>query len=482
MCRDRFAANNKIICMKRIYLILMLFSTISISTRANNILVTNANISGQNTTSHFSLINFDVAWENSWRTSTNESNYDGAWIFVKYRKNGTTDWRHCTIAATGNTPATGASFFIPSDNKGAFIYRSADGIGSVNYTGNKLQWNYGADGLLDNETVEIRVFAVEMVYIPQGSFQLGSGGTEMYNFRNGTAQAPYLVASNAAINMGTTAGTLNPNGAGTATGTLPVAFPKGFNAFWIMKYEVSQQQYADFLNHIDAARATVNAAHLGEINGTHPNLVAQQPERAIISLNTARLAAHADWSGLRPMTELEFEKASRGYNTPAVPNEFVWGNTQVFPLQTVNDENLATESVNSPVTANANVNSQLGRAARTGIFARSTGSTRALSGATYYGVMNMGDNANEICIGVHTAPGRAYTESVHGDGYLATAGTSDITTWTDFNAYGWRGGAFNSSTNVGRTSDRESIITYSSLYYQDAVTSAAGGRLVRTAL
>lgn len=466
--------------MKRLCLIATLLLCMS-GVWANNITVSNTNLSGQNTVSDFTLINFDVAWENSWRTSTNESNYDGAWIFVKFRKNGTSDWRHCTISSTGNTPASGATFFIPSDNKGAFIYRNANGIGNVNYTGNKLQWNYGADGLLDNETVEVRVFALEMVYIPQGSFQLGSGGTETHNFRNGTVQAPYLVASNAAITLGTSAGTLNPNGAGTASGTLPIAFPKGFNAFWIMKYEISQQQYADFLNHIDEARATTNAASSAEINGTHPNLVAQQPERATGSLNTARLAAHADWSGLRPMTELEFEKASRGYNTPAVPNEYVWGTTQVFYLLSTNDPGLATESVNSPAMANANINNQLGRMTRTGLFARSTGSTRELSGGTYYGLMDMGGNVNEICIGVHTTPGRAFTDNVHGDGYLAASGTTDVASWIDFNAYGWRGGAFNSNPDNARTSDRGAITMYSNIYYYDAVTGAAGGRLVRTA-
>ncbi|HRN80290.1 MAG TPA: hypothetical protein PKY29_00310 [Ferruginibacter sp.] len=448
---------------------------------ANNITVTNTSLNGQNTTSDFTLVNFDVAWENSWRTNTNESNYDGAWIFVKYRKNGTSDWRHCTISSTGNTAASGAVFSIPSDNKGAFIYRISEGIGNVNFTGNQLQWNYGADGVLDNETVEIRVFAVEMVYIPQGSFQLGSGGTETYSFRNGTDQVPYTVASNGAINLGTTSGTLNPNGAGVASGTIPEAFPKGYNAFWVMKYEISQQQYADFLNHISSERATYNVAHPFDINGTHPNLMAQQPERAIGNLNTARLAAHADWSGLRPMTELEFEKICRGYNTPAVPNEYVWGNTQIFPVISTDDVGLATESVNAPASANANINNQLARPARTGMFARSNGSTRTLSGGTYYGVMNMGDNINEICIGIHTTAGRAFTGAIHGDGYLAASGETNIPEWKNFNAYGWRGGAFNTAVTDARISERQSIIIYASIYFSDVIVAAAGGRLARTA-
>lgn len=193
---------------------------------ANNITVSNATTCGQNTTGDYVLVNFDVAWENSWRTSTNESNYDGAWIFVKFRKNGTTDWRHATINQAGNTVASGAAFNNPPDGKGAFIYRSADGIGNVNFTGNQLRWNYGVDGLLDNETVEIRVFALEMLYIPQGGFQLGSGGGEINTFKTGATAAPYDVTS-ATITFGTTGTNLNANGFGPASGTIPSAFPTG---------------------------------------------------------------------------------------------------------------------------------------------------------------------------------------------------------------------------------------------------------------
>ena len=458
----------------------LLSSFLSILLFANNITVSNTSLGGQNTASHFTQVSFDVAWENSWRTSTNESNYDGAWVFVKFRKNGTTDWRHCTISSTGNTSATGATFFIPSDNKGAFIYRSADGIGNVSYAGNKLQWNYGVDGILDNETVEVRVFALEMVYIPQGSFQLGSGGTETNVFKDGSSANPYLVASNAAIPFGTTAGTLNTNGSGPTSGTLPVAFPKGFNAFWVSKYECSQQQYVDFLNHLDLARATANNTQ-GIFTGTHPNLVAPQPDRAINNVSAARLAAHADWAAMRPMTELEFEKACRGYNTPAVPNEYVWGNTTLVNVTSVTNTGLATEAVVTPTTANANTASSLNQMVRVGIFARPTGSDRTLSGGTYYGVMNMGDNVSELCFSVVNAQGQAIDAGVHGDGYLAPSGNSDIAAWAPYQAYGWRGSSYSAPTTQARTSDRANANIYTFTYGSDVVTAAPGIRLARTA-
>ena len=456
-------------------------SFLLMAAKANNILVSNAQLSGQNTTTHTTLVGFGVSWENSWRTSTNENNYDGAWIFVKFRKNGTTDWRHATINITGNTPASGAAITVPADGKGAFIYRSANGIGNVNYTSNSLVWNYGADGLLDNETVEILVYGLEMVYIPSGSFRLGSGGTETNGFTEGSLSSPYLVASNAATNLGTTAGTLNPNGNGTATGTIPANYPKGFNAFWIMKYECSQQQYVDFLNNLDLARATINRT-VSIFTGTHPALVAPQPERGIGELGFNRSAAFADWSGLRPYSELEFEKACRGYNTPAVPNEYAWGNTTIVPISAVLNDGAADEIVSTPANANACILSNLGqRSVRTGIFARSSGSDRTISGATYYGVMNMSDNLYEMCISMVNPQGKAIDASVHGDGNLAADGRTDIAAWQPYQAFGLKGSSYNSSLNAARTSDRVNVNVFVTVYGGDSNQPNFGIRLARTA-
>ncbi|HPH85995.1 MAG TPA: hypothetical protein PLC48_11080 [Ferruginibacter sp.] len=468
--------------MKKNTIILFCILFITGSANANNILVSNATISGQNTTNHTALINFGVSWENSWRTSTNENNYDGAWIFIKYRKNGTTDWRHASINVTGNTPSAGAAITVTADGKGAFVYRSANGIGNVNFTANSLQWNYGVDGILDNETVEILVYGLEMVYIPSGSYQLGSGGAESNAFTDGSSALPYLVNSNNAINLGTTAGTLNPNGLGAASGTIPANFPKGFNAFWIMKYECSQQQYADFLNNLDLARANINKTP-SIFSGTHPALVAPQPERAIGEIGMNRLAAFADWSGLRPYSELEFEKASRGFNTPAVPNEYAWGNTTLVPVTSILNDGADDEIVSTPVSANANVSNNLpgNRPVRTGIFARSSGSDRTLSGATYYGVMNMSDNISETVISMVNAQGKAVDATIHGDGFLGGDGRTDIAAWQPFQAFGTRGSAYNGALTNARISDRANANLFAGIYGSDTNQPNFGIRLARTA-
>ncbi|MEQ1552722.1 MAG: SUMF1/EgtB/PvdO family nonheme iron enzyme [Ferruginibacter sp.] len=446
---------------------------------ANNIAVANATLSGQNVTLHTEIINFDVSWANSWRTSTNESNYDGAWIFVKFRKMGTLDWRHCTISTTGFVVASGGVITVPTDKKGAFIYKATDGIGAANYVANQLVWEYGTDGILDNETVEIRVFALEMVYIPQGSFQLGSGGTESNCFKTGATAAPYLITA-ATVTFGATGSNLNTNGIGPTSGTIPTAYPTGFNAFWIMKYETSQQQYVDFLNHIDLAKATFNDITFH--TGTHPNFVANNAERAAYSCNTQRLAAMADWSGLRPFTEMEYEKACRGYNTPAVANEYPWGTTTIYPLTAVTNTGLLNETVSTPLNANCNIQSSYNNLTRVGLFARTTGSTRELSGGTYYGVMDMGGSEAEICINaLSPTTGLAFDGSLHGDGLLDATGATNIANWVGFAKYGWRNAGYNGALAEARLSDRLTANYFTTGYGYDVQAGGNGIRLARTA-
>jgi hypothetical protein len=62
----------------------------------------------------------------------------------------------------------------------------ADGTGTFSITGAQLRWNYGANSVADDATVDVKVFAIEMVYVPQGSFYVGSGGTETGRFKDGT--------------------------------------------------------------------------------------------------------------------------------------------------------------------------------------------------------------------------------------------------------------------------------------------------------
>ena len=72
------------------------------SAKANNITVTNLTIKGQNSTNDNTYIQFDLNWDNSWRTTTGASNWDAAWVFVKFRI-GAGGWQHAYLNNTGHT-------------------------------------------------------------------------------------------------------------------------------------------------------------------------------------------------------------------------------------------------------------------------------------------------------------------------------------------------------------------------------------------
>ncbi|MEO8769200.1 MAG: SUMF1/EgtB/PvdO family nonheme iron enzyme [Ferruginibacter sp.] len=440
--------------MKKLFTLLA-FSGALLFTKANNIQLANVVLNGQNTTSQFSLVNFDVSWENSWRTITNESNYDGAWIFVKFRKKTSSLWQHATIDLMGATIPGGSVIQTSADGKGVWIYHAAPGsdfTGNVNYTGAKIRWNYGVDGVLNTDSVEIRVFALEMVYVPQGSFKVGTDGNETNVFREGSKTSPYLVASENAITVSNTAGNLyyaSTNGiGGDLGGPIPATFPKGFQPFWMMKYECSQQQYVDFLNNLDVARATNRYTAI--YTGVHPNLTAAFPERAANQLSITDLLAFSDWAGLRPNTELEYEKACRGYNQTPVPNEFPWGNTTIAATTATTNTGLSNETAND---GNANYANGLALPTRTGIYATAT-SNRQQSGGTYYGIMDMAGNEAEVVISVASTGGRAY-QNKNGDGNLDAAGDANVTTWPAASSgYSLRGGYYADAANQLRTSER----------------------------
>lgn len=452
--------------MKKLFLPVILMLLATMTTFANNIQLSGIALNGQNTASDFTLVNFNVSWENSWRTSTNENNYDGAWIFVKFRKKNSSNWQHATInyvnpgtaAACGHTQPVGSTIKTSIDGKGTWIYRSANGIGNNTFNGAKLRWNYGVDGVLDNDSVEVRVFATEMVYIPQGNFYLGSGGSENYHFRDGLVDTYFPITSENAITAGNSAGNLYTGG-GTYwfAGTVPAAHPKGFNAFWIMKYEISQQQYIDFLNTIDYNKAVARNTGIG-LTGSHPNFVADFPERAMNYIGGVDYLSYLDWSALRPYTEFEYEKACRGGNQVPIANEFAWGNTTiVYPAGAVN------QGTSSETYTSGNCNYYLlpGNTGMMRCGALATGSsTRTSSGATYYGVMEMSGNGWEWTVTAYELSGRNFVGN-HGNGTLSAGGDYDASNWpnSSLGGLGIRGGGWGNnpgSTSTMSISDRNS--------------------------
>lgn len=499
---------------------------------ANNINVTNVKVTGQNTTagvnhaSNYSLVQFDLTWENSWRTSSAPNNWDAAWVFVKYRV-GSGAWQHAWLNDAGHSGGTGTSATIEAGLQtpgsafnattnpgiGVFIYRSANGTGTFTITGAQLRWNYGANGIADDATVDVKVFAIEMVYVPQGSFYLGSGGAENDAFyRYPTTTNTYQVTSENAITVGTATNNLyypaNYSG-GDRGGPIPAAFPKGFSGFYCMKYEITQQQYVDFLNTLtrtqqnsrtatSLAAGTTSVTNRYVMSNTSDNFYrngircdadihTSDPITFYCDLNGNGTggeaadgqwiacnylswmdgAAYLDWSGLRPMTELEFEKACRGTVAP-VPDEYAWGNTTATAAADItnpgaSDETTNTSDANAVYSFQSNVQGPM----RVGVFAKS-GTTRVQSGASYYGIMELSGNLRERMVTVGNPTGRDFT-GVHGNGALSANGHANETAWpgltsdevTGATGSGFRGGNWNHSDNDMRASTRNYAVNNS---------------------
>ncbi len=499
----------------------------------NNIVVSGVTKQLVNTVQHFMMIRFNLSWENSWRDA---DNYDAAWVFIKFRNTGSTNaWSHATLnyfdgTNDGHTAAAGSFINTSNDGKGVFIYRNANGSGSVNFNNIQLKWNYGVDGLADNALVDISVSAIEMVYVPQGSFWLGDGSNSVLHgqFENGTSGNALQITSEAALTLGGgVAGSIgNNNRSGMANNglfsispvsiddfddinsrSLPAAFPKGFNAFYCMKYEITQAQYVDFLNKLSAAQVSArydpfnyNSNHGGftvtryNITGIHPDMTTITPDLPAIYAEWYDVAAYADWAALRPMTELEFEKACRGPVFP-VPNEYAWGNANInsnnfFPVNNPGQPNESIGGTYSTTAGNAwySDTRAFDAITRVGIFAAHPSNTgRITSGATYWGIMEMSGHCWERTVSVGRPESRNYTGS-HGDGILLANGNADNPDWPGFVpgqgvntaiGGGYRGGAFDfpnpTQPNLRVSSRILATAFYNTRYFDDAA------RFVRTA-
>jgi formylglycine-generating enzyme required for sulfatase activity len=506
-------------------LVLNLFSSF-----ANNVQVTNVRLTGQNTTDDFTMVEFDISWDNSWRYESGPSNWDAAWIFIKYRIGNAGEWIHAWLNNTGHVSCssttiqpgllTPGSPFDATNNPalGVFLHRSVSGTGAFSCQDIQLRWNYGANGVMDNDEVDIRVFAIEHVYIPQGSFVVGSGGNEPGAFYSYPGNDPYYIQSEDAITIGTANGNLyysnSPGNPGDQSGPIPAAYPKGYAAFYAMKHEISQGAYVDFLNTLtrsqqaNRVRTSISGTNISNkfvmynsAMPAHRNGISCRttipPSPAPVEffnnynndgnendptdlqhvgcnwLQYNDVAAYLDWAGLRLMTEFEFEKCGRG-PLQAHPNGMAWGNNIIYFSSSLSNQNTSAEI---PAEAYANAASPTFGALRVGCFARAN-SNRTTSGAGYYGCLDLSGNLRERGVSIGNPQGRSYT-GLHGDGILTSVGHADVTGWPSVvTATGvfFRGGGWNDFYNEKRLSDRSDAANSN-----DLSTAFYGGRGVRTA-
>lgn len=446
------------------------FSFVAQPVWANNIRITNFAVIDTNEVANTITFTCDVSWDNSWRNTTN---HDAIWIFLKYSMDAGLTWSHTSMAADGINPIgfnapVGFEIIVPNDEKGFFLQRTDLSSGSVMAKNVRFAWDYGQDRLSDVEAMAAntvnKIFGIEMVYVPHGSFYAGDGNSSSdYRFKQGsTDEEPWYIQSETAI---TTTNSANDGFYYQSTGAvgesstgsvflIPTSFPKGYQAIYVMKYELTEGQWVSFFNTLSTV-AKVNRDITSSVQGgkgsdgvVDRNTIAWDSSKATLEATTLRpdrpvtyiswpdLLAYADWAALRPMTELEFEKTARGKDIQPIPDEFVWGTTsynqaEAGEIFADSDEDGTEQIFDSTANLNRNAlgwssgDGRLGGIAqgqkgplRAGIFAEIS-TNRPTSGAGFYGNMELSGNLHEIVVAVGRAQARQFLGS-HGDGLLST--------------------------------------------------------------
>ena len=473
---------------------------LALNANANNVTITGTAVSGSN-------ITFNISWDNSWNANVAPANWDAVWVFIKFQDCNTRLWAHAGLSAIAGDHSTSSPLQVDTvtDGRGVFIRRSALGGGSVASTSVTLKMTIPAG------TYNYKVFGIEMVNVPQGSFKIGDSTIT-------GALSEFDVVSDGALSSGVLGGS-------PAAANVPVAFPVGFNTAYCMKYEISQEQYADFLNSLtyDQQKAhtgtdpisvantyamsttytgrngikistsgnnnAIPAVYVCDATNGNENSIDDGQNIAMNFMNWSDLSAYLDWSALRPMSELEYEKICRGASQPRIVGEYPWGTTDinfvapnsVLNLLKPNEKyNTAINGLCNLIIISAGSQTTFNGPLKVGFSASNT-SGRASSGASFYGAMEMAGNVRDMVVNL-SSDGVSYT-GVLGDGDLLPNGNANVVNWpvTTSLGIGTKGGSYDtypggfsgSGSIYARVSDRSLI--------SGGVTArgSAGGRGVR---
>ncbi|MEL6560116.1 MAG: hypothetical protein AAFQ94_18140 [Bacteroidota bacterium] len=442
--------------MKKIFLSVCLIMAVCLSSKANNLKIENIvfdQLAG--------TLSFDISWENSWNIDADY--HDAVWIFAKYKTSNSNQWKPLVIDDGGGNVSSisGADLdFIPKRvgfiAKSSIVSASQKDIPATTVTISGLS--------VSGVNPSIKVFGTEMVYVPEGSFQAGDGSSADSRFVIGLTDPELIIP--AVINENTT--TVYIANFPFSTIDLNADFPTGYKSFYCMKYEVTQQQMVDYLNTLNRKQLSffrknesfkyfLNSSDV-PLNRMGIAVKESSPIRNVVFgmdlnnngvfdenddggslacnyLNTSTLYAYLDWAALRPMSELEYEKAARGFDEP-IEDDFAWGSTLFLSAVSDSTKNAGTpDEVN--MTDRMNIASGFGPL-RVG-FASRESTDRIGSGNSYYGISNLSDNLSETVVEVLY---RAFSRNAHGDGVHG-----EFVPW-DIRQRIWKGGNYNMDGNV----------------------------------
>lgn len=405
---------------------------------------------------------FNLSWDNAWH---HERNHDAAWLFFKlWSVNG--DRQHIKVLKDGHavvstfaTTGLKLAFKTSEDGVGLFVLPESKYRGKVEAIVKVMLDPASFEGV-DTRSVFFDAYGIEMVHIPEGAFEVGYPGEKAAPYgsiyqpgKNGTLAGTVkitaedqelLIAENGDLFYQAKRGY-----EGDQTGKIPAQYPKGVAPFYMMKYEVTEGQYVDFLNSLNQTEITARAitqaenyqAYGGSIEDKEYKFFTPFPDKPCKLTSWDDAMAYADWAGLRPMTELEFTKAARGPQ-PAQLGDFPWGTTDKTKMQRLPNANGELVMNNGWLEATL------------------SDETKAFFGASFYWVMDLSGSLWERMITIGHPDGRAFT-GTHGDGVLS-AGSANETwpTGETQGGVGYRGGGFYGYTRAYHEYNPFSPISY----------------------
>ncbi|MEG2340195.1 MAG: SUMF1/EgtB/PvdO family nonheme iron enzyme [Odoribacter sp.] len=476
----------------RLTLLMILIGFCLMQAEANNVRITDkvkvVGRLGKDTV----MLSFPLQWDNSWKVG---ENWDAVYLFIKYRRIDVEEpWRHLCIKQNGHRVDPGYSYSVANTGEqgvGLFVYRNTTGAGQastmvrllVDINEGDLRPFYQAtyDDFKSGK-IDISVAAIEMVFVPRGLFYIGDGfSTNAFSSESNT---PYLVENEKAQSCRVRWG--NQQDLQKNPVELKRLYPKGYEGFYGMKYEISQEQYVYFLNKLpygeqkkrirnDLDKLSIGQYAFEENNNLPPaarngiilekrktkgaNSIGNHGDTAVIFghnlnqddgiYNSSRdgktiacnyltpedAKVYADWVGLRLMTELEYEKACRMRNPDAMPTgfQYAWnGQSLNYARGGVVTGTGGTVQEIMAGTANVNANKGYTAPVRCGSFARENTTFMSNTGATYWGMLDMTGNLSEMCC--NAIEGNKMV-GIGGDGSLL----SEVISWSNDTVLNWYG-------------------------------------------